>query len=239
MQVMSPSEEREVALSSQLLIVSDDAYLRATVGQQLALEGFQDVSELGMDADFDATLSNVNLDLILLDNKTPDGSGVDICRRLRRIGFSKPIVFLSTKGTKNDMALALEAGANDYITKPLRMGDLIARICAQLFQFRAPDDAGFDIGNLSFVSADKMLYEIGNNRMEVLTEKEAKILEFLHQTLPNDVSKEEILSEVWGFKNGITTHTLETHIYRLRQKIKRITKKQIVLTTENGYRLTD
>ena len=239
MQVLSPSGGREAALTSRLLIVDDDAYLRATLRQQLAVEGFNEVFEVGVVADLDKTLSNANPDLILLDIQMPDGNGIDICQRLRRNGFAKPIVMLTAKGAEDDIVLGLEAGANDYITKPLRLGELIARIRTQLRQFRASDDARFEIGNLSFVPANKMLHEIGSERMQALTEKEATILKFLYRAFPSDVTKDQILAEVWGFQNGVSTHTLETHIYRLRQKINRLTKKQLVLTTEKGYRLTD
>ncbi|MDC1406861.1 response regulator transcription factor [Candidatus Puniceispirillum sp.] len=239
MQVLSPSGGKEAVSSSRLLIVDDDAYLRATLRQQLAVEGFNDVFEVGVVADLDNALSHVNPDLILLDIQMPDGNGIDICQRLRHNGFAKPIVMLTAKGAEGDIVLGLEAGANDYITKPLRLGELVARIRTQLRQFRASDDARFEIGNLSFVPANKMLNEIGSDRMQALTEKEAIILKFLYQAFPNDVTKDELLAEVWGFQNGVSTHTLETHIYRLRQKISRLTKKQLVLTIEKGYRLAD
>ena len=239
MQVLSPSGDKEAVSSSRLLIVDDDAYLRATLRQQLAVEGFNDVFEVGVVADLDNALSHANPDLILLDIQMPDGNGIDICQRLRRNGFAKPIVMLTAKGAEGDIVLGLEAGANDYITKPLRLGELVARIRTQLRQFRASDDARFEIGNLSFVAANKMLHEIGSDRMQALTEKEATILKFLYWAFPNDVTKDELLAEVWGFQNGVSTHTLETHIYRLRQKISRLTKKQLVLTIEKGYRLAD
>ena len=239
MQVLSPSRGKEAVSSSRLLIVDDDAYLRATLRQQLAVEGFNDVFEVGVVADLDNALSHANPDLILLDIQMPDGNGIDICQRLRRNGFAKPIVMLTAKGAEGDIVLGLEAGANDYITKPLRLGELVARIRTQLRQFRASDDARFEIGNLSFVPANKMLHEIGSDRMQALTEKEATILKFLYRAFPSDVTKDELLAEVWGFQNGVTTHTLETHIYRLRQKISRLTKKQLVLTIEKGYRLAD
>ena len=239
MQVLSPSGGKEAAPSSRLLIVDDDAYLRATLRQQLAVEGFNDVFEVGVVADLDNVLSYANPDLILLDIQMPDGNGIDICQRLRRNGFAKPIVMLTAKGAEGDIVLGLEAGANDYITKPLRLGELIARIHTLLRQFRASDDARFEIGNLSFVPANKMLHEIGSDRMQALTEKEATILKLLYRAFPNDVIKDELLAEVWGFQNGVSAHTLATHIYRLRQKISRLTKKQLVLTVEKGYRLAD
>ena len=239
MQVLSPSSGKEAASSSRLLIVDDDAYFRATLLQQLAVEGFNDVFEVGVVADLDNALSRANPDLILLDIKMSDGNGIDICQRLRRNGFAKPIVMLTAKGAEGDIVLGLEAGANDYITKPLRLGELIALIHNQLRQFRGLDDARLEIGNLSFVPANKMLHEIGSDRMQALTEKEATILKFLYRAFPNDVTKDDLLAEVWGFQNGVSTHTLETHIYRLRQKISRLTKKQLVLTIEKGYRLAD
>jgi DNA-binding response OmpR family regulator len=239
MQVMSPCDRKEAASTSRLLIVDDDAYLRATLRQQLAVEGFSEIFEVGVVADLDNVLANANPDLILLDVQMPDGNGIDICQRLRRNGFAKPIVMLTAKGAEDDIVRGLEAGANDYITKPLRLGELIARIRTQLRQFKASDDARFEIGNLSFVPANKMLHEIGTDRMQALTEKESTILKFLYRAFPNDVTKSEILAEVWGFQNGVSTHTLETHIYRLRQKISRLKKEPLVLTTEKGYRLSD
>ncbi len=239
MQVLSPCDRKEAASTSRLLIVDDDAYLRATLRQQLAVEGFSEIFEVGVVADLDNVLANANPDLILLDVQMPDGNGIDICQRLRRNGFAKPIVMLTAKGAEDDIVRGLEAGANDYITKPLRLGELIARIRTQLRQFKASDDARFEIGNLSFVPANKMLHEIGTDRMQALTEKESTILKFLYRAFPNDVTKSQILAEVWGFQNGVSTHTLETHIYRLRQKISRLTKEHLVLTTEKGYRLSD
>jgi len=239
MQVLSTSGGKDAVSSSRLLIVDDDAYLRATLRQHLAVEGFNDVFEVGIFADLDNALSYANPDLILLDIQMPDGNGIDICQRLRRNGFAKPIVMLTAKGAEGDIVLGLEAGANDYITKPLRLGELVVRIRTQLRQFRALDDARFEIANLSFVPANKMLHEIGSDRTQALTEKEATILKFLYRAFPNDVTKEELLAEVWGFRNGVSTHTLETHIYRLRQKISRLTKKQLILTIEKGYQLAD
>jgi len=239
MQVLSTSGGKDAVSSSRLLIVDDDAYLRAILRQHLAAEGFNDVFEAGIFADLDNALSYANPDLILLDIQMPDGNGIDICQRLRRNGFAKPIVMLTAKGAEGDIVLGIEAGANDYITKPLRLGELVVRIRTQLRQFRALDDARFEIGNLSFVPANKMLHEIGSDRTQALTEKEATILKFLYRAFPNDVTKDELLAEVWGFRNGVSTHTLETHIYRLRQKISRLTKKQLILTIEKGYRLAD
>jgi DNA-binding response OmpR family regulator len=211
MQVLSPSRGKDAVSSSRLLIVDDDAYLRATLRQQLAVEGFSDVFEVGVVADLDNALSHANPDLILLDIQMPDGNGIDICQRLRRNGFAKPIVMLTAKGAEGDIVLGLEAGANDYITKPLRLGELIARIRTQLRQFRASDDARFEIGNLSFVPANKMLHEIGSDRMQALTEKEATILKFFTALFPMMSPKMSFLPRYGGFKMAL----LPTHWKRI------------------------
>ena len=239
MQVWPLNEKKETALSSRILIVEHNSLFSATLCQQLALEGFKNVIEVGRLANLDNTLSDVNPDLVLLSIQMFDGNSIDICRKLRSDGFFKSIIMLIPKGAEDAIAPSLEAGANNYVIKPVRMVELIALIRSQLFQPRVFDDTQFEIGNLSFAPANKMLCDIGGDSVQTLTEKETTILKFLYQAFPSDISKAHILAEVWGFQNTVSTHTLETHIYRLRQKISLLTDKQVVLTTENGYRLTD
>ena len=120
MQVLSPSRGKEAVSSSRLLIVDDDAYLRATLRQQLAVEGFSDVFEVGVVADLDNALSHANPDLILLDIQMPDGNGIDICQRLRRNGFAKPIVMLTPRAPKVILFLGLKLAL--MIISPSRFG---------------------------------------------------------------------------------------------------------------------
>ena len=237
MQGPSKRNSQESGNLSRLLIVDDDAYLRTSLRQQFAAEGFQNIFDVGSATGLNTALKEANPDLILLDIQMPDGNGVEICKRLRRKGFAKPIIMLTAKNAESDIIEGLEAGANDYITKPLRMGELLARIHTQLRQFKASDEARFELADLNFVPANKMLHKMECGRMQALTEKETTILKFLYRAFPESVTKDELLTEVWGLQNGLTTHTLETHIYRLRQKIGRLTKTPIVVTTENGYRL--
>ena len=237
MQGLSKHPSQESGNSSRLLIVDDDAYLRTSLRQQFVAEGFDNIFDVGSATGLNTALKEANPDLILLDIQMPDGNGVEICKRLRREGFAKPIVMLTAKNAESDIIEGLEAGANDYVTKPLRMGELLARIHTQLRQFKASDDARFELADLNFVPANKMLHKMECGRMQALTEKEATILKFLYRAFPKSVTKDELLAEVWGLQNGLTTHTLETHIYRLRQKIGQLTKMPIVITTENGYRL--
>ena len=239
MQVLSLNEKKEMASSSRILIVENNSLFSASLCQQLALEGFKNVMEVGLLVNLDDMLRDVNPDLVLLSIQMPDGNSVDICRKLRSNGFFKSIIMLIPKGAEDAIALGLEAGANNYVIKPFRIAELITLIRSQLFQLRAFDDMQFEIGNLSFAPANKMLCDIGSESVQTLTEKETIILKVLYQAVPSDISKAHILAEVWGFQNTVSTHTLETHIYRLRQKISQLTDKQLVLTTENGYRLAD
>ena len=223
--------------SSSLLIVDNNTYLRTSLRQQFITEGFHNVFEVGSVTGLNAALKDAKPDLILLDILMSDGNGVKICKHLRRDGFTKPIVMLIGKNPESEIVEGFEAGASDYITKPIRMGELLACIRTQLQQFRVLDDALFELADLNFSPANKTLHKMGCLRMQALTEKETTILEFLYREFPDSATKDQLLTEVWGMQNGLTTHTLETHIYRLRQKIRRLTKTPIVITTEKGYRL--
>jgi DNA-binding response OmpR family regulator len=239
MQVLSLNEKKEMASSSRILIVENNSLFSSTLCQQLALEGFKNVVEVGLLAKLDIMFRDVSPDLVLLSTQMPDGNSYDICRKLRNNGFFKSIILLIPKGAEDAIALGLEAGANNYAIKPLRMVELIALIRSQLFQPGAFDGMQLEIGNLSFAPANRMLFDIDSDSMQKLTEKETTILKFLYQAFPSDISKAHLLAEVWGFQNTVSTHTLETHIYRLRQKISLLTDKRLVLTTEKGYRLAD
>ena len=115
-------------ISARLLIVDDDAFLRTTLRQQLASEGFNDVVEASTLLEVFVKLPDANPDLILLDVCLPDGNSLEICRKLRKRGFTKPIVMLIGQNSEDDIVAGLEAGANDYIVKPMRMGELLSLI---------------------------------------------------------------------------------------------------------------
>jgi DNA-binding response OmpR family regulator len=163
--------------------------------------------------------------------------GRDVCRLLRKQGLKAPVIMLTAHSGDADTILGLESGANDYIAKPFRLGVLLARLRAQLRQFELSDDAVFQIGPYSFKPAAKMLIR-GDGRKIHLTEKETAILKYLYRIGDKPVSREVLLDEVWGYNAGVTTHTLETHIYRLRQKIEPRPGETTLLVTEpGGYRL--
>lgn len=237
MQGLSKHNSQSLLNSSRLLIVDGDDYLRSSLRQQFLAEGFHNVFDVGSLTGLNEALKDANPDLILLDIQMPGGNGVDTCKRLRSDGYTKPIVMLIAKNAESDIYEGLEAGANDYVIKPLRIGELLACIHTQLWQLKTADNVEFELADLNFVPAKKILHKTGCGRIQALTEKETTILQVLHRVFPGSATKDELLTEVWGIRDDLTTHTVETHIYRLRKKIWQLTKTPIVITTENGYRL--
>ncbi|SNB61447.1 two component transcriptional regulator, winged helix family [Arboricoccus pini] len=224
-----------MAIQYRLLIVDDDEPFRAELAGQLALtEGFA-VDQAGSCAEA-RDLMRDPYDGIVVDVGLPDGDGRDLCRELRQTGIKAPIIMLTGHDGDADQIEGLDSGANDYITKPVRLGVLMARLRAQLRQFELSDDASFEIGPYSFRPAAKMLTQ-GSKRIH-LTEKETAILKYLYRAGDRAVKRETLLGEVWGYNAGVTTHTLETHVYRLRQKIEPVAGTVTILVTEpDGYRL--
>jgi len=167
----------------------------------------------------------------------PDIDGRDAARILRKNGFKAPIIMLTGHNTDSDTILGLESGANDYVAKPFRFAVLLARIRGQLRQHEASEDAVFTIGPYTFRPSSKILLNPKGSKVR-LTEKETSILRYLFRAGQKPVSREILLQEVWGYNSGVTTHRLETHIYRLRQKIEKDAAAPAILVTEaGGYKL--
>jgi len=221
----------------RILIVDDDAAFRHELAEQLALhEGF-DVAEAGDGKSALEMAKAQTFDAMVLDVGLPDTDGRDLCKLLRKQGIKAPIIILTAHSGDSDTILGLESGANDYVAKPVRLSVLMARLRAQLRQFELSDDATFQIGPYAFKPAAKMLVTEANKKIH-LTEKETAILKYLYRIGDQPVSRDKLLDEVWGYNAGVTTHTLETHIYRLRQKIEPSAGENSLLVTEpGGYRL--
>jgi DNA-binding response OmpR family regulator len=220
----------------RLLLVDDDAALRQSLAEQLAAEFETAQAETGAAAL--AAAAGGRFDAILLDVGLPDADGRDICRKLRASGIAAPIIMLTAAAGEADTITGLDAGANDYVTKPFRLGVLLARLRAQLRSHEASTDAVFTIGPFAFQPAAKLLVENGSRKKIRLTEKEVAILRYLYRAGDKAVTRETLLGEVWGYNAGVNTHTLETHVYRLRQKIERDPgRAEILVTAPGGYRL--
>jgi len=229
---------RPAPTGKRILLVDDDPALRQSLVEQLQLHEEFSTDEADTGSRALELARGQHYDIVLLDVGLPDIDGREVCRLLRRNGFKSPILMLTGADTDSDTILGLDAGANDYVTKPFRIGVLLARIRAQLRQHSHSEDAIFTIGPYSFRPTAKLLLETGTNKKVRLTEKEAAILKFLYRSGERVVQRDTLLNEVWGYNAGVTTHTLETHIYRLRQKIELDpTKAEILITEPGGYRL--
>ncbi len=225
-------------IGKKILLVEDDDALRQSLSEQLRLHEEFVIVEADTGGKALAQVKSEYFDVILLDVGLPDMDGREVCRLLRRNGVKSPVIMLTAAESDADTILGLDAGANDYITKPFRLGVLLARLRAQLRQHEQSEDAVFTIGPYTFRPSAKVLVH-GDTKQKVrLTEKETAILKYLYRSGKMVVSRDTLLGEVWGYNAGVTTHTLETHIYRLRQKIESDPSSAEILVTEpGGYRL--
>ncbi len=222
----------------QILIVDDDTTLLEMLSEQLQLhEEFTTLGAASATEALDLAKEDY-FDVIILDVGLPDMDGREVCRLMRRNGVTSPIIMLTGADTDADTILGLDAGANDYITKPFRLGVLLARLRAHIRQHERSDDAVFTIGPYTFQPSNKLLVNNGDDKKVRLTDKETAILKYLYRAGDKVVSRDMLLDEVWGYNAGVTTHTLETHVYRLRQKIEADpSSAQILITEPGGYRL--
>ena len=222
----------------RVLIVDDDTALTETLSEQLSLHEEFAVELADTGATALEAVKDGHFDIVLLDVGLPDMDGRDVCKLMRRNGLKTPILMLTAADSDADTILGLDAGANDYVPKPFRLGVLLARLRAQLRQHEQSDDAVFSVGPYSFKPAAKMLIDEAKDRRIKLTEKETAILKYLYRAAGKAVPRDTLLHEVWGYNAAVTTHTLETHVYRLRQKIEPSTDAATILVTEpGGYRL--
>ena len=226
-----------MAALKKILLVDDDPDLREALAEQLLMTEDYDVFEAETGAEGMEKVKAQIYDLVILDVGLPDMDGREVCRLMRKQGVKCPVLMLTGHASDSDAILGLDSGANDYVTKPFRFPVLLARIRAQLRQHEQSEDAVFSVGPYSFRPAVKMLVDEAEKKIR-LTEKETNILKFLYRANDRVVPRDVLLHEVWGYNAGVTTHTLETHIYRLRQKIEPNPSEASLLVTESGgYRL--
>jgi DNA-binding response OmpR family regulator len=220
-----------------ILLVDDDEELRESLKDQLALHEEFEILVAGTAGQGVEITKKERLDLVILDVGLPDMDGREACKIMRKSGFKSPIIMLTGNAADSDVVLGLDAGANDYVTKPFKFAVLLARIRAQLRQHEQSEDAVFTIGPYTFKPANKLLVDEKGSKIR-LTEKETSILKYLYRSGEKVVTRDVLLHEVWGYNAGVTTHTLETHIYRLRQKIEKDPSNAELLVTEmGGYKL--
>jgi DNA-binding response OmpR family regulator len=233
--LQAPSQEvRRAMPARKILVVDDDDVLRESLVEQLSLyEEFEIENEANGTRGVQRARAG-HVDLVLMDVGLPDMDGREAVKLLRKGGFKAPVIMLTGHDSDSDTILGLEAGANDYVVKPFRFAVLLARIRAQLRQHEQSEDAVFAIGRYTFRPSAKMLIDEKGGKIR-LTEKETAILKYLYRAGEKVITRDVLLHEVWGYNSGVTTHTLETHIYRLRQKIGSRRLQAGALTVRSGH----
>ncbi len=226
-----------MSTTKKIIIVDDDDLLRDSLKEQFSLHEEFHVGEAATATAGIKAVKAEHADLVILDVNLPDMDGREACKVMRRGGYKGPVIMLTGQSSESDTILGLDSGANDYVTKPFRFAVLLARIRAHLRQHEHSEDAVFKVGPYTFKPSAKLLVREDNRKVR-LTEKETAIIKFLLRSGEQIVSRDVLLQDVWGYNAGVTTHTLETHVYRLRQKIERDPSHAEILVTEGGgYKL--
>jgi DNA-binding response OmpR family regulator len=233
--------ETEVNGQRRVLVIDDEALIRKTVRLACEQEGYA-VHEAETGTEALSALESFRPDIILLDLMLPDISGFDICRDIRRTGSKVPILILSAKTEEIDVVVGLEIGADDYIMKPFRPRELLARIAAHLRKARQEDERGDD-GRMVFRD---LVIDVNERRVfrggaEVnLTHTEFDLLTLLAAQAGKALSREKILNAVWGYDHPIETRVIDVHIRNLRRKIEENPSQplHILAVPGVGYRFT-
>lgn len=220
-----------------VLIIDDDADLREALAEQFALEdGFGVITAANAGEGMERVRQD-NPDIVIFDVGLPDMDGRDACAALREEGESVPIILLTAQSGDEDHVKGLQSGASDFLAKPIAFRVLLERVRTQLRRYESSEDAVLNIGPYVFTPGMKQLVNQDGKRIR-LTEKETSILKYLYRAGGQPVAREELLDRVWGYHREANTHTLETHIYRLRQKIEPDPgKTRLLVTDTGGYRL--
>ena len=223
--------------STKILLINNDKDLGEALAFQLTLDKKYEIVETSGETSAFSQISNNFCDLVIVNSQSSALNGYNLTKSLRLAGFKKPIIMLINQNNNLDIADDQNRKADEYINKPFRYPVLLKSIETQLHKFKKSENTKYSIGNYIFKPNSKIL-ELDKNRSIRLTEKENNILKLLYKNLGNIVSRDTLLHEVWGYNSKVTTHTLETHIYRLRQKIEDDPSNACFLITEpGGYKL--
>ena len=222
----------------KVLLVDDDDTLLEILAEQLQLDEEFTIVAVGTGTKA-LELARVDyFDAILLGVGLSDMDGREVCSLMRLNGVTSPIIMLSSKDSDADTNLGIDSGANDFITKPFRLGALLARLRAHIYQHERSDGVVCKIGPYTFNSSSKFLVNNEDAKKIRLTDKETAILKYLYRAGERVVGRDTLLDEVWGYNRDAETHTLETHVYSLRRKIEPVpSKARILLTEPGGYRI--
>ncbi len=221
-----------------ILIVSEAQLLKQVLLDQLQKQGEYLLEESLSVTDAISLIVKEHFDCILIDTSLPDESLSTLCKSIRKKGVRGPIILVAGERGEDVAIAALDAGANDYVLKPFKINVLVAKIRSNIRQFEQSEFAILRFGRFSFKPGDKLLLNNSSQEEVRLTDKETAIIKLLYLSGGKVVTRATLLEEVWGYNTTLTTHTLETHIYRIRQKVGNASSGLDFITTESeGYRM--
>ena len=223
--------------STKILLINNDKDLGEALVFQLTLVEKYQIIETNDETSALVQINDNFCELVIINSQSSALKKCNLTKSLRLAGYNKPIIILINRNNNLDNSDDHNHKADEYIVKPFRYPVLLKSIETQLHKFKKSENTQYSIGNYAFKPNSKIL-ESNEGKSIRLTEKENNILNFLYKNLGNTVSRETLLHEVWGYNSKVTTHTLETHIYRLRQKIEDDPSNACFLITEpGGYKL--
>ena len=226
---------------NRILIVEDEPDMRLGLKDNLEFEGYEVVSADDGESGLKHILQE-KFSLVLLDVMLPKLSGYDICKEVRKQGINVPIILLTAKGEEIDKVLGLELGADDYVTKPFSLRELLARIKAVLRRGESKEELKNNFVRIGRVKVNFTSYNAFENDVPVqMSHKEFEILSFLWKKRNSTVSRDDLLTNIWGYDENPTTRTVDNFILKLRQKIEQDPNhSKIILTVHGiGYKLLD
>ena len=220
----------------QILIVDDEPSMREGLSDNLIFEGYK--TELAADGtEALEKIDNHTFDLVVLDLMMPGLSGFDVCKQIRQAGNKVPIILLTAKGEEIDKVLGLELGADDYITKPFSLRELIARIKAILrrAENNQTEKSGFKFDTIGLMQVDFKNYTAKiAGKEENLSHREFEVLQYLWTHKQKVVSRDDLLKHIWGYDEFPTTRTIDNFILKLRQRLEINPNDPKIIITVHG-----
>jgi two-component system, OmpR family, alkaline phosphatase synthesis response regulator PhoP len=219
-------------MNENILLIEDEQALRSTLSVRLRSEGYVvDTAGDGVEGFEKAT--SQPFDLIILDIMLPYRSGLDICRDIRQAGLATPILFLTARHQTNDKVLGLKLGGDDYVTKPFKAVELLARI--EVLLRRVPIRSGHGVHQFGPIRVDLRRAEVTRNDKPLyLSAREFQLLRYLIERAGTTVSRVELLRSVWGYDSTTLTRTVDTHIASLRDKLEENPRHPALIVTAPG-----
>ena len=219
-------------MKESILLIEDEPALQSTLGLRLRGEGYiVETASDGTEGFEKATMSP--FDLIILDVMLPDRSGFDICRDIRQAGLATPILFLTARNHTTDKVIGLKLGADDYVTKPFKPAELIARI--EVLLRRVPVRSGYGVHQFGSIRVDVRRAEVTRDGVPVyLSAREFQLLRYLIERSGSTVPRSELLRSIWGYSEDTLTRTVDMHIASLHDKLEQNPRKPELIVTVAG-----